>query len=117
MDQRKNKRVGDQDSAYEYGEMILAGLDVDDYADNGTECFYEMMWFSYDDMVSYAYYIDLYQTNGLLTDIEIGELVDVMQNFSNHLWVCSDFMGNLVDYAESSSGDFDGVVGYMSAFF
>lgn len=77
----------------EYGKALLLGLQADLYAENTTNCYTRMVSF-------YFFELPLLQIRFYYGDTQdsVFNVTEIIANFSNHVLVCNDALGNYVDH-------------------
>ncbi len=94
------------------GDMLIAGLQLDSFFDNGTAC-----WDRYMNLT----YVEYPEFTANMTTADVQQQVlntsSLISNVSEHGLVCSDFLRSVYDYTEEKGAEFGSFSGYTTAFF
>ena len=94
------------------GDMLIAGLQLDSFFDNGTECWDRYMNVTY---VEYPEFLTNLSAGGL--ESQVLNVSSLISNVSEHGLVCSDFLRSIYDYSAEKGTEFGSFSGYTTAFF
>ena len=95
-----------------YGSLIMEGLKIEVAAPNVTHCFYRGLNFYFNELnllrFRYRY--------GDLRD-NVFNTTQLLQNVSNHLWVCTDAVENYIIFSARRLGEFGDLTTWLTSFF